>query len=289
MIDLHSHVLPGVDDGPETMDGSLELLRAAEAAGIGRMAATPHVRDDYPTTPERMHRLVGEVNAAAREAAIAVEVLPGAELDLAAAQELGDEELRSFGLGGNPRLLLLESPYRGWPPGLGDVVFRFAARGFRSRSPIRSGTATSRRTRRCSPRSSSGVRVQLTAASSRRFGRRPQASARESFPLPTSSRATRAIAVGNLRQTGFAAPREEIGGTRARRLADPCRRAERRRSGGPPGIRAPASAAPPRSRGLMRTVPRRRMPSRARREAVSSALRRPPACAATADPPSLDL
>lgn len=213
MIDLHSHVLPGVDDGPETMAGSLTLLRAAEAAGISRMAATPHVREDYPTTPETMHRLVGEVNAAAREAAIAVEVLPGAELDLVAAQELGDEELRSFGLGGNPRLLLLETPYHGWPLGLPDLVFRFAARGFSVvlAHPERNGDVQANASLLV-PLVESGVLVQLTAASvDGRFGRRPQASARELLGANLAHLlATDAHAV-ELRQTGFAAAREELG------------------------------------------------------------------------------
>ena len=43
MIDLHCHVLPGIDDGPETMDGSLELARAASDQGTTVLVATPHV------------------------------------------------------------------------------------------------------------------------------------------------------------------------------------------------------------------------------------------------------
>ena len=48
MIDLHSHVLPGLDDGPPDLDGALEICRAAADEGIEILAATPHVRDDYP-------------------------------------------------------------------------------------------------------------------------------------------------------------------------------------------------------------------------------------------------
>src|ERR671934_105739 len=44
MIDLHSHILPGLDDGPATIESSLELARAAVEDGIEVMAATPHVR-----------------------------------------------------------------------------------------------------------------------------------------------------------------------------------------------------------------------------------------------------
>jgi len=166
VIDLHSHVLPGVDDGPPTMEGSFEILRAAEADGIERIAATPHVRDDYPTAPETMERLVGEVNAAARGAGIAVEVLPGGELALGHAAALGDEALRRFGLGGNPSALLLEFPYHGWPLDLRDLVFRLETRGFRLvlAHPERNAEVQAE-PERLRPLVDAGVLVQLTAAS----------------------------------------------------------------------------------------------------------------------------
>src|SRR4051812_40641124 len=104
MIDLHSHVLPGIDDGPATIDGSLDILRAAQADGIARIAATPHVRHDWPTTPDQMERLVAQVQEAARTSGVAVEVLTGGELDLRYADSLDDGDLRRFGLGGNPNL-----------------------------------------------------------------------------------------------------------------------------------------------------------------------------------------
>ena len=130
VIDLHAHVLPGVDDGPASLAESLEILRDAAADGITRIAATPHVRDDYPTAPETMERLVAELGAAAREAGIALDVLPGGEFDLEFLTHLDDETLRRFGLGGNPALLLLEFPYHGWPLQLRDAVFGLGLRGF---------------------------------------------------------------------------------------------------------------------------------------------------------------
>jgi protein-tyrosine phosphatase len=130
MIDLHSHVLPGVDDGARTLDESLEILRAAAEDGITRIAATPHVRDDYPTSPETMERGVDAVNSAARDAGIPIEVLTGGELDIEHAARLDDATLARFGLGGNPAMLLLECPYTGWPLELRDLVFRLATRGF---------------------------------------------------------------------------------------------------------------------------------------------------------------
>ena len=54
MIDLHSHILPWLDDGPRDLDESVAIARSMADDGIRIVAATPHVRDDYPTTPEAM-------------------------------------------------------------------------------------------------------------------------------------------------------------------------------------------------------------------------------------------
>jgi protein-tyrosine phosphatase len=180
VIDLHSHVLPGIDDGVRSLGESLQLLRAAHEDGIDRIAATPHVRGDYPTAPNRMELLHAEVCGAAREAAIPVEVLTGGELDYEMAAGLDDETLRRFGLGGNPNLLLVEFPYLGWPLGLADLVFDLRLRGFRVvlAHPERNGDVQLD-PERLRPLVESGVLVQLTAASlDGRLGGAPRAAAR---------------------------------------------------------------------------------------------------------------
>ena len=52
MIDLHSHILRGIDDGARTLEDSLDIAAAAVGDGIVTIAGTPHVRDDWPTEPE---------------------------------------------------------------------------------------------------------------------------------------------------------------------------------------------------------------------------------------------
>lgn len=166
MIDLHSHVLPGIDDGVKTIAESLDLLRAAHDDGITRIAATPHVREDYPTSPREMELRLAELCGAAREAALPVDVLPGGELDLEFATQLDDADLHRFGLGGNSSLLLLEFPYFGWPLQLPDLVFDLQLRGFRIvlAHPERN-VDVQRDPERLRPLVDGGVVVQLTAAS----------------------------------------------------------------------------------------------------------------------------
>ena len=129
MIDLHSHILPGLDDGVGTTVESVELARVAAADGVEAIAATPHVREDYPTSADAMEAALAEVRAALAAAGVEIRVLPGGELALPELARLDLRELRRFGLGGNPDYLLVETPYHGWPLDIEDLFFRLHAAG----------------------------------------------------------------------------------------------------------------------------------------------------------------
>jgi protein-tyrosine phosphatase len=220
VIDLHSHVLPGVDDGPRTMDGSLDILRAAAADGIRRLAATPHVRRDYPTRAEEMELRVAEVNDAATAAGIDVEVLPGGELDLAFAQSLPDETLQRFGLGGNPHLLLLEFPYYGWPLELRHVVFGLGLRGFTVvlAHPERNADVQAQ-PQRLRELVDAGVLVQITAASiDGRLGRTVESTARALVDEGLAHLIASDAHAPAIRAAGMAAAARALGGTLGRWL-----------------------------------------------------------------------
>ena len=175
MIDLHSHVLPGLDDGAANLDESLAICAAAAADGTEVLAATPHVRHDYPTTPEAMERAF----EALRAAGPAVELVRGGELDL---EELDrpKEELQRFALGGS-RYLLVETPYFGWPLDLAERLFRLHVQGFGTvlAHPERNPDVQER-PELLESIVAGGTLVQLTAASvDGRLGRQTRACARE--------------------------------------------------------------------------------------------------------------
>ena len=90
------------------------MARSLAVEGVTIVCGTPHVRDDYPTTPQVMESALGLVRAAVGEAAIAIEVRGGGEIALDRLPTLDPDARTRFGLGGNPQLLLLETPYAIW-------------------------------------------------------------------------------------------------------------------------------------------------------------------------------
>jgi protein-tyrosine phosphatase len=165
MIDLHTHVLPGVDDGARSLDESVALARAAAADGVRVLAATPHVRADYPTTADEIERLLVDVREAVAAAGIELDVVGGAEVALEDAARLEDDELRRLTLGGGDTLLV-EFPYHGWPLELEMQLFALQTRGFRTllAHPERNEDVA-RRPERLRQAVSGGALVQATAGS----------------------------------------------------------------------------------------------------------------------------
>jgi protein-tyrosine phosphatase len=132
VIDLHTHVLPGLDDGPDLLAGSVAIAEVAAHAGTRTLVATPHLRADHPKVrPAELAGRAEELTAHLRGRGLPVEILPGAEVDLEAAEALPDAELALATLAGNRRDLLLETPHGRLPADFEPRVLALAARGFR--------------------------------------------------------------------------------------------------------------------------------------------------------------
>jgi protein-tyrosine phosphatase len=177
VIDLHTHILPGVDDGSRTLEDALAMARTALADGIGAVAATPHVRDDWPTSADAMERGVALLRNAFGNAGIPLQVLTGGEIDLHQLGVLPESELQRFGLGGNADFLLVEFPYYGWPLGLLNHVLALRERGVTAvlAHPERNAEVQSN-PERLRALVNSGALCQVTAASlDGRIGKRSRA------------------------------------------------------------------------------------------------------------------
>jgi protein-tyrosine phosphatase len=62
MVDIHSHILPGVDDGARTMEESVEMLKLAAASGTTDLVATPHANPRFPFNGQRIARVFEELS-----------------------------------------------------------------------------------------------------------------------------------------------------------------------------------------------------------------------------------
>lgn len=82
-VDVHSHLLPGIDDGCQTVEESLACARVLVEQGYTHSFCTPHIWPNLPeNTPANIRRRVGELQAALDAASIALQLLPGGELNL---------------------------------------------------------------------------------------------------------------------------------------------------------------------------------------------------------------
>jgi protein-tyrosine phosphatase len=128
LVDLHCHLLPGVDDGPQSMEETVAYARRAVGAGTGTIVATPHVElVDVAELPAR----VAEVRAALAAAGVALQVEVGGELKPASIDVLDDADLQIIAHGPpGARWLLYEVPFDGVGDAFLDGARELHARGF---------------------------------------------------------------------------------------------------------------------------------------------------------------
>lgn len=130
MIDLHSHLLPGIDDGAPALEVSLAMARVAVDGGVDEIVATPHVSSSYPNDPLGFAGQVASLQAAIDAEAIALRVHQGAEVNHVMFHDLSEEALRACTLGGVGKWLLLEPPLSGPVPFVDRMVYDLQLKGF---------------------------------------------------------------------------------------------------------------------------------------------------------------
>jgi protein-tyrosine phosphatase len=129
VIDLHCHVLPGIDDGPRTIEESVAVARTAYANGIRTIVATPHASTRYPNRPAAIRELVAEVNGRLQAESIGIDIRTGAEIAMTHTPEIDAAELAQMTLGGGG-WLLLEPPFSPVVAGLDRLVEEVQDEGY---------------------------------------------------------------------------------------------------------------------------------------------------------------
>ncbi len=130
LVDIHSHVLPGIDDGPDDLSASIAMARAAADTGVYTLAATPHLREDFPRVRvDNLAEASLHLQEALDSAGVELRIVVGAEVSVYWLLEASAEELRMATYGQAGTDLLVEAPNGAWL--LGRLLEPVQAQGFR--------------------------------------------------------------------------------------------------------------------------------------------------------------
>jgi len=131
-VDIHVHALPGIDDGPDTIEKAVALAQAAHESGTQVIVATPHLRSDFPDVrPEELVARCDELREALARNGVSVTIMAGGEVSLLWALESAAARLRLVTVGQLGRDLLVEVPPGELPPRFEDLLDKLAAGGLR--------------------------------------------------------------------------------------------------------------------------------------------------------------
>lgn len=189
MIDIHCHLLPGIDDGPKNMETSLAMARLAVENGIRYSVVTPHLNPGrHDNFRQSIEAAVGEFRDALRDAKVGLHIGFAAEVRLCPEilQLVDADEVPFLGERNGYRFMLLELPHSHIPPGSDKLVDRLVKLGIR---PVIAHPERNRDILRditkIEPFLDSGCLFQLTASSlTGLFGDGPQLRAREFLEYP---------------------------------------------------------------------------------------------------------
>ena len=130
MVDLHCHILPGLDDGPKTLKESLAMCRAAAADGIHTIVATPH-RGNFvaDTTAKQVLAGIKKLKKALAKHKIKIDILPGHEIHISKDLVQDVEKGVALTINNKKKYILLELPFHSVPFYVFDVIARLKEKG----------------------------------------------------------------------------------------------------------------------------------------------------------------
>lgn len=125
MIDIHTHVLPGIDDGSDSVEETVQMLHAMVDFGVKKVVATPHFYHDLISVEEFLEKRNASYLSIADKIPSELELRLGAEVMLS--YDLYKSDLRKLAIEGTD-YILIEMPYNGWDPWVFDELFKISSR-----------------------------------------------------------------------------------------------------------------------------------------------------------------
>lgn len=129
--DMHSHFIPGIDDGPQELEQSLGLVRSMAGLGYRKLITTPHINADFfPNTPQRILQALAPLQQAITNEGIGIEIQAAAEymIDFGFMDLLRQDQ--PFLTLGNNNHVLVEMGYVQVSPMLDEALFKLQAKGY---------------------------------------------------------------------------------------------------------------------------------------------------------------
>lgn len=131
-VDIHNHILPGIDDGAPDLEASINLIRRLKHIGISNFICTPHIMNDYyPNTPEIITNSLKKLQSALTHTSDLknVKVRAGAEymMDQNFMEILDSENILTL----KDNYILVEMSYFQAPINLKEILFQLQTRGFK--------------------------------------------------------------------------------------------------------------------------------------------------------------
>jgi len=125
MIDIHCHILPEIDDGPNTFDESLAMARLAAADGIYVIVATPHLNEKL-YNPIEISRRVSWLNHLLRNEKIQVTILPGGDVSVL----FKPDEVQGFSIN-DTKYILVDFPHTHLPQNAAEILSQYVVSGYK--------------------------------------------------------------------------------------------------------------------------------------------------------------
>lgn len=129
LVDIHSHLIPNIDDGAQSLDHSLDMIKEMVKLGYKKLITTPHIHPRYPNTPEIIMSGLGKLQTELDRNKIEIEIEAAAEyfVDESFHQKILDGlPILSFG----DRYVLVESSFTNKPLFFESVLFDLKSKGY---------------------------------------------------------------------------------------------------------------------------------------------------------------
>ena len=131
-VDMHSHLIPGIDDGAKTLEDSIGLIRGLQDLGFKKIITTPHIyKEHYPNTKAGILRGLEELKKGLIDANIDIAIEASAEYFMDDHFESLIDKNEILPLNGKDgKYVLVEMSFFGMPPKLEDYLFKIQLKGY---------------------------------------------------------------------------------------------------------------------------------------------------------------